>query len=144
MSMSIVEILSDDGKSWRPILASAEFAEEHYSGKWRLVDVEPPSAPEPVQQRHVSVLAFRRRFAPAERAALEWAAVDRADQPNSQRQQAAALRASLADQAAAEFIDLDDPDTIAGVEMLEAMGLLATGRAEQIIATPVQPGELPK
>ena len=95
-------------------------------------------------QRRVSVLAFRRRFTSAERAAIEWAAVDRADQPSAQRQQAAALRATLADQAAATFIDLDDADTAEGVQALEAMGLIAAGRAATIIGAPVQPQELPR
>lgn len=93
--------------------------------------------------RRVSVLGFRRRFTPAERAAIEWAAVDRADQPDARRQQAAALRATLADQAAARFIDLDDPATAQGVQGLEALTILAPGRAAEILNTPVQPEELP-
>lgn len=93
--------------------------------------------------RTVSVLAFRRRFTKAERAAIEWAAVDRSDQPVAIRQQAAALRATLADQAAANFIDLNDNDTAVGVQGLETMGLLAPGRAAEIITTPVRPEELP-
>ena len=101
------------------------------------------SAPAAPLLRRVSVLAFRRRFTSAERAAIEWAAVDRADQPNAQRQQAAALRATLADQAAATFIDLDDADTAAGVQGLEAIGLIAAGRAAEILGAAIQPGELP-
>ena len=54
-----------------------------------------------------------------------------------------ALRATLADQAAAKFIDLDDDDTAMGVQGLEAMGLLAAGRAAEILGAPVQPQELP-
>jgi len=94
-------------------------------------------------QRRVSVLAFRRRFTPAERAAIEWAAVDRPEQTDAQRLLAAALRATLADQAAATYIDLADADTVAGVQTLEALGLLATGRAAEILGAPIQPGELP-
>lgn len=100
----------------------------------------PEPAPEP---RRVAVLAFRRRFTSAERAAIEWAAVDRSDQPVAIRQQAAALRSILADQAAAKFIDLDDADTVAGAQGFEAMGLLAAGRAGEIITAPVLPEELP-
>lgn len=104
-----------------------------------------PGPPTPTVQpaRRVSVLAFRRRFTSTERAAIEWAAVDRPDQSNAQRQQAAALRSQLADQAAAKFIDLDDEDTVQGVEGLEALGILAAGRSLEIIADPVQPEELP-
>lgn len=95
------------------------------------------------ETRRVSVLGFRRRFTPAEKAAIEWAAVDRPDQPLAQRMQAAALRATLADQAAAEFIDLDDADTVQGVQGLEALGHIAPGRAMEILTAPIQPEELP-
>ncbi|MDA8455263.1 hypothetical protein M4R22_10870 [Acidovorax sp. GBBC 3334] len=96
-----------------------------------------------IEPRIVSVKGFRFRFTPEEKAAIEWAAVDRPDQPEAQRMQAAALRATLADQAAAQFIDLDDADTVVGVQGLEAMGLLAAGRAAEILGAPVQPQELP-
>ncbi|WP_422842584.1 hypothetical protein [Acidovorax sp. M2(2025)] len=94
-------------------------------------------------QSKVSVLAFRRRFTIQERAGIEWAAVDRADQPDAQRQQAALLRATLADQAAASFIDLADATTVEGVQGMEAMGLIAPGRAAEILGASVQPEELP-
>ena len=99
--------------------------------------------PPPPALRRVSTLAFRRRFTKAERIAIEWAAVDRADQSLAQRQQAAALRATLADQNAAKLIDLDDADSVTGVQDLEAMGLIELGRAAQILTSPIQPEELP-
>ena len=108
--------------------------------------VEPPPEPEPqpvVAPRVVSVLGFRSRFTPAEKAAIEWAAVDRPDQPEAQRMQAAALRATLADQAAAQFIHLDDPATVVGVQGLEALGIIEPGRALAILDTPIEPKELP-
>uniref|UniRef100_A0A6M3KKV0 Uncharacterized protein n=1 Tax=viral metagenome TaxID=1070528 RepID=A0A6M3KKV0_9ZZZZ len=108
--------------------------------------VEPTLEPEPqpvVAPRVVSVLGFRRRFTPAEKAAIEWAAVDRPDQPEAQRMQAAALRATLADQAAAQFIHLEDTATVAGVQGLEALGIIAPGRALEILTNPIQPEELP-
>ena len=108
--------------------------------------VEPPPEPEPqpvVAPRVVSVLGFRSRFTPAEKAAIEWAAVDRPDQPEAQRMQAAALRATLADQAAAQFIHLDDPATVVGVQGLEALGIIEPGRALEILTAPIQPEELP-
>lgn len=108
------------------------------AGLWE----ELPSVPT-IEPRIVSVKGFRFRFTPEEKAAIEWAAVDRPDQPEAQRMQAAALRATLADQAAAQFIDLDDADTVVGVQGLEAMGLLAAGRAAEILGAPVQPQELP-
>lgn len=104
----------------------------------------PEPGPQPVAApRIVSVLGFRRRFTSAEKAAIEWAAVDRPDQPEAQRMQAAALRATLADQAAAQFIHLDDPDTVQGVLGLKAMGVLTLERANAILSSPVQMEELP-
>lgn len=44
--------------------------------------------------------------------------------------------------ADASFIDLSREDTIAGVNYLEGLGLLATGRADEILNTPVSPVEL--
>ena len=69
--------------------------------------------------------------------------MDRADATSGERQQAAQLRSTLKDQELASFIDLDDPDVAAGVQLLEAVGLIADGRALQITDTPPRPDELP-
>lgn len=95
------------------------------------------------EPRKITPLAFRRRFTKVERASIEWAAVDKADQPDAQRQLSAALRADLKDQEQAQFIDLDDADVALGLQTLEAIGLLAAGRAAAIIGAPVLPEELP-
>lgn len=91
----------------------------------------------------ITKLAFRNRFTMAEKVAMELAAMDDPSAALSQRQQAAALRANLADTAAATFIDLTRADTRAGVQMLEDVGLLAAGRALEILDAPVQLGERP-
>ena len=101
------------------------------------------SGGEAMAPRRVSVLVFGRRFTPAEKATIEWAAVDGPNQPEAHRMQAAALRATLADQAAATFIDLDDSATVEGLESLETMAILARGRAREILTTPIQPEEVP-
>ena len=89
----------------------------------------------------ITRLAFRNRFTQAEKVMLEIAALDNPAAPMAQRQQAAALRATLADTAAATFIDLIHADTRAGVQMLETAGLLAAGRALEILGAPVTPEE---
>ena len=89
----------------------------------------------------ITRLAFRNRFTQAEKVALEIASLDNPAATMPQRQQAAALRATLADTAAATFIDLSHADTRAGVQMLEAGGLLAAGRALEILDAPVTPEE---
>lgn len=88
-------------------------------------------------------LAFRNRFTQAEKVTLELAALDDPTAPMAQRQQSAAIRVYLADVAASAFVDLARADTRAGVQSLEAAGLLAPGRALQILDAPVQAHERP-
>lgn len=88
-------------------------------------------------------LAFRNRFSQAEKVMLELAGLDDPTAPMAQRQQAAAIRVHLADVAASTFVDLARADTRAGVQALEAAGLLAPGRALQILDAPVQAHERP-
>lgn len=79
-------------------------------------------------------LEFRNLFTTPEKAMLELVAIDNPAADMPARMQAATLRAYLADVAAAEFIDLADTSTIAGVRTLEDMGLLAAGRSTEILA----------
>ena len=88
--------------------------------------------------RHITKLAFRNRFTRAEKVTLEMAALDNPAASLAQRQQSAALRADLKDPEGAPFIDLDRADLRAGVQALEASGLIAAGRALQILDAPVQ------
>lgn len=89
----------------------------------------------------ITRLAFRHRFTQAEKVALEIAALDNPAATLAQRQQAAAIRAHLADVATSTFIDLVRDDTRAGVQALEAGGLIGVGRALEILDAPVQPYE---
>ena len=98
---------------------------------------------QPAQDTRITRLAFRKRFTQAEKVALEIAALDDPSATPAQRAQAAALRAYLKDVDAATFIDLADAHVAAGVQTLEAAGLLAAGRAAEIINAPVTPDELP-
>lgn len=101
-----------------------------------------PESP-PAQDTRITRLAFRKRFTQAEKVALEIAALDDPSATPAQRAQAAALRAYLKDVDAATFIDLADAHVKEGVQTLEAAGLLAAGRAAEIITAPVQEDEKP-
>lgn len=85
----------------------------------------PPVEPPPTTI--ITRLAFRNRFTQAEKVALYTAA-----ETNIQ------LRVYLDDVNAATFIDLSRPDTSIGVQQLEGAGLLAPGRANEILTNPVQ------
>ena len=102
-----------------------------------------PAGPEPEipPNRRITRLAFRNRFTQAELVALEIAGLDDPSAPMQQRQQAAAIRVMQRQVGEATFIDLDRPDTRAGVQQLEVGGLIASGRALEILDAPVQPME---
>lgn len=93
---------------------------------WSYVDgvfsppAEPP-APPPV--RELTKIDYLKRFTQEERIAIRSAA-----KVNPVAEDYIELL------NAATVIHLDDPDTVKGVKTLEAAGLLAPGRAEQILA----------
>ena len=90
----------------------------------------------------LTVLAFRNRFTMAEKIAIDFASIDNPNADMQTRQFQAAIRVMLADIAAATFIDTQRADTRAGVQQLETAGILATGRASQILDTPATAIEL--
>lgn len=93
------------------------------------------SAPFEVAKRHITHLAFISRFTDAEAIAIDLASMGASVE-------AAAVRRYLAKVGAAKFIDLDFPDTRAGVAALEAGGLLGAGRAAEILDTEIRQDEL--
>jgi hypothetical protein len=115
-----------------------EFATHTHAEEVQPEDV-PPAPPE---VRHITKLAFRNRFTQAEKAMIEIASLDSPVAPMQRRAQAAGLRASMKDQEVAQYIDLSRPETRAGVQQLEAAGLLAAGRAAVILDAPVAPAEV--
>lgn len=102
---------------------------------------EAPAVESVAQDTRITRLAFRNRFTQPEKVMLEMAALDDPTAPMAQRQQAAAIRAYLADVAASSWVDLGRADTRAAVQALEAGGLLAAGRALQVLDAPVQAHE---
>ena len=110
--------------------------------RWEVLPAYPAPTPAPVLA-HITKLAFRNRFTSGEKVMMEIASLDNPAATMAQRQQAAMLRANLADTAAATFIDLARADTRAGVQMLETAGLLGNGRALTILDAPVQMDERP-
>jgi len=129
--------LLENGAVVNTIIATPEFMADNFEPDAYRQAAE-PDAPVVAVVRHITTLAFRNRFTRAEKVTLEMAALDNPAAAMAQRQQAAALRADLKDQESATFIDLDRADLRAGVQALEAAGLIAAGRALQILDAPVQ------
>lgn len=103
---------------------------------WRITSEQPQAMPAQSTDSPppLSVLQWRQRFTLQEKAAIDMASLDDPQASTAQRTQAALLRSVLADQAAAQFIDLADPSVIEGVGLLQSMGLLSAERAAAILA----------
>lgn len=93
------------------------------------------AAPSPAAApRHITRLAFLQRFLDSEAVAIDLAS-------QGSTPQAAAMRRYMQLVNAATYIDLDRPDTRAGVIALESVGLLQQGRAVEILDTPLSAAE---
>lgn len=79
-------------------------------------------------------LEFRQRFTPAERAAIDEFNANYAASELLTAEQKATMRVMLEDYRAAQNILLTDSGTIRGVQMYEALGLIAPGRAAEVLA----------
>jgi hypothetical protein len=90
---------------------------------WALPDPVPEPQPEPAPVTNIiTKLAYMNRFQDAELAAIFTAAKSEV-----------AIEIWLEKFKVAEFVDLADPVTIAGVQALEAFGLIGAGRAGEIL-----------
>ena len=97
----------------------------------------PPPAPEPTPSpKHITRLAFLNRFTDAEAISIDLASIGATAQE-------AGLRRYMNKVNAATFIDLARPDTRAGVQALEAGGVLAAGRAAEILDSDILDEERP-
>lgn len=103
---------------------------EHANGAVERILISPaPEVPPAPVRRRLSTLAFRDRFMMDEKRAIYTAAQTSID-----------VRIWLDDLTAATpdgdgtAVDLDDPRTVAGVQALEAAGLIGVGRAAQVLA----------
>lgn len=102
----------------------------------------PEPAPAP-QDYRITRLAFRERFTTAEKVALELASLDDPSAAPEARQMKAALRVYMKDLDSASWVDLQSAATRGGVTQLEMLGLIADGRATEILDAPVRDEERP-
>jgi hypothetical protein len=108
-----------DGDVVNTIDASEDFCAAHYQF-YRLVEEPIVATP---RVRTLTKLAYMNRFTDAELAAIYTTAKSNVH-----------VEVWLDKFKLAEEINLDDPSTIAGVQALEAAGLLAQGRSAEILA----------
>lgn len=88
----------------------------------------------PREDRKITKLAFLNRFTDEEAIKLDLASI-------GATVQAAAIRRYLQKVNVATFIDLNREDLISGVKQLELSGIIAAGRAKEIIDNPISDEE---
>lgn len=106
--------------------------------EWEMKNYTVPQAPAVPAINYgykMTKLAFRTRFTSNEKVAIEMASLDDPTASLTNRKIAASLRATLADQRDAKYIDVSLQSTRVGVMALEALGLIGVGRALVILDT---------
>jgi hypothetical protein len=107
-------------------------------GKYYDLETGTISDPDPSAPAHVTLtkLEFRRLFTLSERAGID----DYVASSTLTDAQKAMTRTLQYDLSIASEVALDDPLTVAGVQMLEQFGLIAAGRAVQILTNTAPSG----
>lgn len=113
------KIKDAQGNVINTILAEQSFVEAQYPGRYEAIE-EPQ--PPPPRVSILTPLAFLRRFTTQERKAIRKSTDGNVED-----------FLYLLERVSGE-VDLDDPDTISGLTYLTAIGLLAAGRKEEILA----------
>lgn len=118
------------GNMWRP-------------GEWDTFDFERYESLKAMRQeqqdsepRIITRLAMLNRITDQEAVAIDLASI-------GSTQQAASIRRFMSKVNAAQFVDLNDPDTINGVQFLVSQGLLTAERGDEILTNPIRPKERP-
>lgn len=100
----------------------------------------PPPDTSPIFGRVITKLAYRNRFTAAEKRAIKKASLGL----NLLLTEDQWLSVAVAqdDIMSAGYVHLDRPETVAGTQALEALGLIGVGRATEILSPPVWSLEL--
>lgn len=128
----IYKIFNDAGEVINTIIADEAFVEKKYPGRYELVGPEPPLPPQPPPPPIITKLAFRYRLTDAEYVGI--------------------LTAAKADVEVAAWVEtfnmvsqvnLEDPRTASGLDMMMSKDLLTEKRKTEILTAPVQDSERP-
>lgn len=116
-----------------------------YNGQVFSAPEQPQPDPSTPLPRHITRLAFLSRFTMQENVGIELASMHDPSLPKAALEniQAATLRKMAQLVEAANWIDLDRPDTRAMVIQLEQMALLSKGRALEILDGEITAIEMP-
>jgi hypothetical protein len=113
----MIYLIKDGDTVINRVVADLEFVQTHYPGMTYVLEEEPP------EPKIISKLAFRERFTTQEKVAIYTAAETNI-----------LIKVWLDDLNSAEYVTLDHPPLVEGVNYLEQEGIIAEGRAGEILA----------
>ena len=120
--MSVIEILNDESKVINTIVASEEYAEATYPGRWRVVETPEPPAPAPVWEWYIDIGPFFDRFGAAKMYVLTSADVG--------------VQAIIKDTQVRRWLDLRLPEIEQSVQYIASkVPALTTELQDQIVNT---------
>lgn len=128
----IYKIFNDAGEVINTIIADEAFVEKKYPGRYELVGPEPPLPPQPPPPPIITKLAFRYRLTDAEYVGILTAAKMDVE-----------VAAWVETFNMVSQVNLDDPRTASGLEMMVSKSLLTEARKTEILTVPVQDSERP-
>lgn len=142
--MKTFRVRDQDGKIVLEYRHTEQLVFTQWPGSTQEEIIEPdPEAPIPYSGSwRITKFAFRSRFTQEEKVKIDIAGLDKPNGNMAERAQSAALRVYHEDIRVAEYVDLKRSDVMIGVQTLEAAGLLAAGRANEILNTVPQQEEL--
>lgn len=128
----IYKIFNDAGEVINTIIADEAFVEKKYPGRYELVGPEPPLPPQPPPPPIITKLAFRYRLTDAEYVGILTAAKTDVE-----------VAAWVETFNMVSQVNLEDPRTASGLDMMVSKDLLTEERKTEILTAPVQDSERP-
>ena len=127
--MAVIEILNDESEVINTIVASEEYAEATYPGRWRIVETPEPPAPEPpVWEWYIDIGPFFDRFGAAKIPVLTSADVG--------------VQAILKDVQIRKWLDLNLPEIEQSVQYVASkVNAVTPELVDSILNTPVSENE---
>ena len=127
--MSVIEILNDESEVINTIVASEEYAEATYPGRWRVVETpEPPAPAAPEWEWYIDIGPFFDRFGAAKMAVLTSADVG--------------VQAIIKDTQVRKWLDLKLPELTQSVQYVASKVKAVTPEiVDSIMNTPVSENE---
>ena len=127
--MSVIEILNDESEVINAIVASEEYAEATYPGRWRVVEApEPPAPSAPEWEWYIDIGPFFDRFGAAKMPVLTSADVG--------------VQAILKDIQVRKWLDLKLPEVTQSVQYVASKVDAVTPEiVDSILNTPVSENE---